>query len=157
MTRPPMTRFPTETILSWLTWPAAFWIAYEFLWYEQYKLTGNEGSVFLFTVLTDWLGVPGYEKAMRLGVGIAEIVAAILVVVPATRMIGAALSLGIMLGAIFFHTVSPLGIDPYGDGGVLFKEAVFTATMAAFILWVKRGEARALLGRMFPGLARAEA
>jgi len=152
-----MTRPSTETILSWLTWPAAFWIAWEFLWYEQYKLTGNEGSVFLFTVLTDWLGFPGHEKAMRLGVGIAEIVAAVLVVVPATRMVGAALSLGIMLGAIFFHTVSPLGIDPYGDGGVLFKEAVFTAAMAAFILWVRRGEVRALLGRILPGLVRAEA
>jgi hypothetical protein len=70
-------------------------------------------------------------------------------------MIGAALSLGIMLGAIFFHTVSPLGIDPYGDGGVLFKEAVFTAAMAAFILWVKRDEARAFLARLAPARFRA--
>ncbi len=54
-----MSRPSTTTILGWLTWPAAFWIAYEFLWYEQYKLTGNEGSVHLFTILTDWLGFPG--------------------------------------------------------------------------------------------------
>jgi hypothetical protein len=152
-----MSRPSTATILGWLTWPAAFWIAYEFLWYEQYKLTGNEGSVHLFTILTDWLGFPGYEKVMRLGVGIAEIIASILVVIPRTRMIGAGFSLGIMSGAIFFHVVSPLGIDPYGDGGVLFKEAVFTWFMALFILWVKRDEVRALLGRVLPGLGRAAA
>jgi hypothetical protein len=30
-----------------LTWPAAFYIAGTLLWYEQYKLTGNPGSVWL--------------------------------------------------------------------------------------------------------------
>lgn len=65
---------------------------------------------------------------------------------PRTRMIGAALSLGTMSGAIFFHTVSPLGIDPYGDGGTLFKEAVFTWFMALLVLFAHRAEAVALLG-----------
>lgn len=152
-----MTRPDTRTILSWLTWPAALWIAYEFLWYEQYKLTGNEGSVHLFTILTDWLGFPGHEKVMRLGVGIIEIVASVLVVIPATRLAGAVLAFGIMAGAIFFHVVSPLGIDPYGDGGVLFKEAVFTLLMAGFIIWVKRDEVWPMLGRLRSWLRRAEA
>ncbi|WP_158639064.1 DoxX family protein [Elioraea rosea] len=152
-----MNRRDTCTILSWMTWPAAIWIAYEFLWYEQYKLTGNEGSVHLFTILTDWLGFPGHEKVMRIGVGIIEIVASVLVVIPATRMAGAALAFCIMAGAIFFHVVSPLGIDPYGDGGVLFKEAVFTLLMAAVILWVKRDEGVAALGRLRSWLQRAEA
>jgi hypothetical protein len=85
---------------------------------------------------------------MRLGVAIMELVATVLVLIPATRMLGAGLAFGIMTGAIFFHVVSPLGIDPYGDGGVLFKEAVFTWVMALFILWVKRDEVRALIGRL---------
>jgi uncharacterized membrane protein YphA (DoxX/SURF4 family) len=143
-----MPRPTASTVLSWLTWPAAIWIAYEFTWYQQFKLTGNEGSVHLFTILTDWLGFAGHEKAMRLGVAIMELVATVLVLIPATRMLGAGLSFGIMTGAIFFHVVSPLGIDPYGDGGVLFKEAVFTWVMALFILWVKRDEVRALIGRL---------
>ena len=40
-----------------------------------------------------------------------------------TRVLGAELAIGIMSGASFFHLVSPLGVDPYGDGGALFKEA----------------------------------
>ena len=50
----PDQRSPAQ-ILSWLAWVAAVWIAWELLHFEQYKLTGNPGSVFLFTVLTDWL------------------------------------------------------------------------------------------------------
>ena len=135
-----------DRILRLLAWPAALWIAFELTWYQQFKLTGNEGSVHLFTILSDWLGTPGGEKPFRLFVAILEIFCAVLVLIPRTRMIGAALSLGTMGGAIFFHTVSPLGIDPYGDGGTLFKEAVFTFVMAGFVLFAHRSEAIALLG-----------
>ena len=32
-------------VLRYLVWAAALWVAGEFLWYEQYKLTGNVGSI----------------------------------------------------------------------------------------------------------------
>jgi len=136
--------FGLQRALRPLCWPAALWIAYELLWYEQYKLTGNEGSVYLFTILSDWLGTPGGEKPFRLFVGIIEILASVLVLVPRTQAIGGLLTVGIMGGAIFFHTVSPLGIDPYGDGGVLFKEACFTFLMGLLITWMRRDELLAL-------------
>jgi len=85
---------------------------------------------------------------MRLGVASAEILASVLVVIPPTRILGAALALGIMSGAIFFHLVSPLGIDPYGDGGGLFKEACEVWLCAAFILAVRHDEASALVRRV---------
>jgi uncharacterized membrane protein YphA (DoxX/SURF4 family) len=151
-------RFPSaDRVLKLLAWPAAVWIAYELLWYEQFKLTGNEGSVYLFTILSDWLGTPGGEKPFRLFVATMEIVASVLVLIPATRVLGAALALGTMSGAIFFHTIGPIGIDPYGDGGGLFKEACFTWAMAAFIAFARRDELLAL-GRRFlrgPGTAAA--
>ncbi len=128
-----------------LTWPAAFYIAGILLWYEQYKLTGNPGSVWLFTVLSDWLHIHGYEKPFRLFVASMEIAASILVVLPWTRMWGAGLALGVMSGAIFFHVVSPLGIDPYHDGGALFKEACTVWLCAAFILLSYRDELVAVL------------
>ena len=129
-------------------WAAAIWIAYEFLWYEQYKLTGNQGSIDgVFQPLANWFGIPAQEKPIRLGVAILEIVAAVLVLIPRTRIPGAALAFGLMSGAIFFHTIGPIGIDPYGDGGGLFKEACFTWAMAALILVLRREEARALLAR----------
>jgi uncharacterized membrane protein YphA (DoxX/SURF4 family) len=136
-----------DRVLKILTWPAALFSAGILLWYEQYKLTGNQGSVWLFTVLSDWLGIHGYEKPFRLGVGTAEIIGSILVVLPWTRIPGAAICLGIMSGAIFFHLVSPLGIDPYHDGGKLFTEAVEVWASSAFILFAWRHEAIALLER----------
>ncbi|WP_149539725.1 DoxX family protein [Siccirubricoccus phaeus] len=146
----------TRRILRLLCWPAAIWIAYELLWYEQYKLTGNEGSVYLFTILSNWLGTPGGEKPFRLFVAGMEIAAAVLVLIPRTQAFGGIFAAGIMAGAIFFHTVSPLGIDPYGDGGVLFKEACFTFVMGLFIAAVRREELLALARRLLrPGKAAA--
>ena len=148
----------TDRALRLLAWAAALWIAYEFLWYEQYKLTGNEGSIDgVFQPLANWFGIPAHEKPIRLGVASMEIIASVLVLIPRTRIPGAALALGIMSGAIFFHVVSPLGIDPYGDGGVLFIEACTVWASAVIILWLRRDEALALarqlpvVGRFFNG------
>src|SRR5579863_950839 len=110
-------------LLEWLAWALAAWIAFVFVWYLQFKFTGDDGSVWLFTVLTDWLGFHGHEKIMRIGTGTAELTASILLFDRPLQAVGAVLAFCIMSGAIFFHTVSPLGIDPYGDGGVLFKQA----------------------------------
>jgi uncharacterized membrane protein YphA (DoxX/SURF4 family) len=132
-------------IAKLLTWPAALFIAGIFLWYEQYKLPGHPGSVHLFTILSDWLGIPAHEKPFRLFVAIAEIIASLLVLVPRTRLLGALGALALMSGAIFFHTVSPLGIDPYGDGGQLFKEACAVWLCAAYVVWAYRAEAASLV------------
>lgn len=95
--------------------------------------------MYLFTILSDWLGTPGGEKPFRLFAAM-ETVASVLVPSPRIQAFGALFALGIMSGAIFFHTVSTLGIDPYGDGGTLFKEACFTWAMAAFVVFVRREE-----------------
>jgi hypothetical protein len=85
---------------------------------------------------------------MRIAVGSAELAAAILLFVPATQVIGAALSLAIMTGAIFFHLASPLGVDPYGDGGILFKQACATWLASLAILALRRREAIERLVRL---------
>ena len=145
------------TIIRVAIWAAAIWIAYELLWYEQFKLTGNQGSIDgVFQPLANWFGIPTHEKPLRLGTGIIELVAAILVLIPRTRIIGAGIALGTMSGAIFFHTIGPIGIDPYGDGGKLFKEACFTWAMAALILVLERERVKALLCRLC-ALARPKA
>jgi hypothetical protein len=132
-------------ILRAMPWLLAGWIAYVYLWYLQYKFLGHPGSVDLFTTLTDWLGLQGHEKTMRIGTGSAELVASILLFIPATQVLGAAISLAIMTGAIFFHVVSPLGIDPYGDGGILFQQACATWAASLGILAFRREEALARL------------
>ena len=110
-------------LLDWVATAISAWIAFVFVWYLQFKFTGDDGSVWLFTVLTDWLGFHGHEKVMRIGTGSAELIASILLMDLPLQAVGAVLAFCIMSGAIFFHLVSPLGVDPYQDGGVLFKEA----------------------------------
>jgi uncharacterized membrane protein YphA (DoxX/SURF4 family) len=116
------------------------------LWYLQFKLPGAEGSVMLFNILADWLWISGYEKPFRLSVAIAELIASVLLIIPRTRMLGGLLTFGLMSGAIFFHTVSPLGIDPYGDGGALFKEACWTWLSAVIVIAIYRREVAELVG-----------
>jgi hypothetical protein len=108
--------------------------------------------------LTDWLGFHGHEKFMRIGVGSMELCASILLLIPATQVLGAAWSLGIITGAIFFHLASPLGVDPYGDGGflpvipggVLFHQALCVWVSSVVVLILRRREAIALIGRYLP-------
>jgi uncharacterized membrane protein YphA (DoxX/SURF4 family) len=141
--------FNKARILRLVCWAAAAWIAWELLFYEQFKLTGDAGSIDgVFQPLANWFGIPAHEKPIRLGVGIMEIIAAVLVLFPRTRVPGAAMTLGLMSGAIFFHTIGPIGIDPYGDGGKLFKEACFTWAMAAVILVIQRNEVAGWLHRL---------
>lgn len=135
----------SDRILKWLGWLPALYAAHIMLWYEQFKLTGAEGSVMLFNILADWLWISGYEKPFRLSVAIAELIASILLLIPRTRMLGALLTFGLMSGAIFFHTVSPLGIDPYGDGGALFKEACWTWLSSVILIAIYRREVAALV------------
>lgn len=132
-----------KTILvNLVAWLAAIWIAYELLFYLQYKLTG---PTLVFERLSAWSGVP--EQPFRLFVAGMEIVAAILVLIPRTQGPGGLFAMGIMGGAIFFHIFTPLTIDPYEDGGKLFQEACFTFLMGALVAWLRRGQILALLPR----------
>ena len=141
-----------DKVLGMVAWLLAAFIAYIFIYYLQFKFTGHPGSVDLFTTLTDWLGLHGHEKFMRIGTGSTELVASILLFIPATQVVGAALSLAIMSGAIFFHLASPLGIDPYGDGGVLFKQACAVWLSSVVILAIRRKRVISLLERYLPFL-----
>ena len=69
----------------------------------------------------------------RIGSGVAELIAALLLLVPRTAWMGAALALGIMSGAILSH-LTVLGIEVMGDGGTLFALAIAVAVCAAFVL-----------------------
>lgn len=126
-----------------LAWLAAAWIAFEFTWYQQYKLAG---PTLVFDRLSEWSGIP--EAPFRLFVSGLEMVATVLVLVPRLQPFGGLFSMGIMAGAILFHLFTPLGVDPYEDGGNLFKEACFTFTMGAVIVAARWHELLALAARV---------
>jgi uncharacterized membrane protein YphA (DoxX/SURF4 family) len=92
-----------------------------------FKFTGHEQSVALFTEL-------GMEPWGRIGTGVLELIASLLILYPRTTGYGAALGLGLMGGAIFFHLTS-LGLD-FGGDYVLFIYAVVTF-VCCLILFVK--------------------
>lgn len=130
-----------------MRWIGACYVAFIFLWYEQYKLLGDQGSRDLFTTLTDWFGFHGHEAVMRIGVGLCEIVASLFILTPAVQGLGAIGALMLMSGAIFFHLATPLGVDPYSDGGVLFKEACSVWITSVVLIWWQRGQIVAIARR----------
>lgn len=139
-----VTRARSLPLLTGIRWIGAGYIAFIFLWYEQYKLLGDQGSVELFTTLTDWFGFHGHESVMRIAVGLCEIVASLFILVPAVQGLGAIGAFMLMSGAIFFHLVTPLGVDPYHDGGVLFKEACSVWISAVVLIWWQRRQIAAI-------------
>lgn len=94
-----------------------------------FKFTGHEQSVKLFTIL-------GMEPWGRIGTGIFELIAVVLLLIPRTTVYGALLGLGLMLGAIFFH-LTKLGIVFDGDA-VLFIYAVTTFVCCGLLLFFYR-------------------
>jgi hypothetical protein len=97
-----------------------------------FKFTGAAESVYIFSTL-------GMEPWGRIGSGVVELIAVILLLVPATATIGAALALAVMTGAILSH-LTVLGIDVQGDGGLLFALAVTVFLASGLILMLRRGE-----------------
>ncbi|MEQ8244559.1 DoxX family membrane protein [Fulvivirga sp.] len=95
-----------------------------------FKFTGAEESIYIFTTV-------GMEPWGRIGSGIAELIASILILVPRTAWLGALMSLGVISGAIFFH-LTILGIEVQGDGGYLFILALIVFVCSAIALWVHR-------------------
>lgn len=97
-----------------------------------FKFSGAEESVYIFTTV-------GMEPWGRLGSGVGELIASILLIIPRTVWLGALMSLGIISGAIFFH-LTVLGIEVMGDGGYLFILAIVVFVCSAITLWLHRKE-----------------
>src|SRR5215472_456318 len=118
----------TQAILSWVLQVGVAVILLQTLFF---KFTGAEESVYIFSTVGRFLNVSGVEPWGRIGSGVLELIASMLLIVPATASIGAILTMGVMAGAILSHLVI-LGIDVKGDGGLLFGLAL-TAFVASAI------------------------
>jgi uncharacterized membrane protein YphA (DoxX/SURF4 family) len=124
----------SNAVIIWLLRLIAAVIMLQTLYF---KFTAHPQSVALFTEL-------GMEPWGRIGTGVMELIASILILYPRTTGWGAALGLGLMGGAIFFHVTS-LGLD-FGGDYVLFMYAVITF-ICCLILFVKyRGQVLGKLG-----------
>jgi len=99
-----------------------------------FKFTGAKESVYIFTTL-------GIEPWGRIGSGVAELIASILLLTPRTVVFGAALSLGVIGVAILSHlTRLGIALAAVGDNGELFALAVVVFIGSAIVLFMHRAD-----------------
>lgn len=93
----------------------------------RFKFTAHPDSVYIFETI-------GLEPFGRIGIGLLELIAGILILIPKTIWAGAMLTLKLIGGAIIMH-LTQLGIEVNNDGGVLFITAIITFVLAVIILF----------------------
>lgn len=96
----------------------------------RFKFTAHPDSVYIFTKV-------GLEPYGRIGIGVLELIAAILILIPKTIWAGALLTIGLISGAIMMH-LTQLGIEINNDGGLLFCMADVILILSLIILFNQR-------------------
>lgn len=105
-----------------------------------FKFTGAEESKYIFSTL-------GMEPWGRYASGVAELIAAVLLLIPRTVVFGAILSMGVIIGAIGAH-LTKLGIEVMNDGGLLFGLACLVLLGSGTVLIVRRGQIPVMMTRL---------
>ena len=127
----------------------------------RFKFTDDIKTQTIFGKLNDWaagFGADGLFSHTGLFsqyvIGVAELVASAMLIIglhPRFKRLqgfGALLGIAIMTGAIFFHTMTPLGIDPNKDGGLLFVMACGVWLSCAALIYIRRKDIAYGLGRI---------
>lgn len=101
-----------------------------------FKFTAAPESVHIFETL-------GAEPWGRIGSGVFELLAVVLLLRPRTAALGGVLAMGVMAGAIGSH-LTKLGIEIVvngeSDGGLLFILACVTFVAGALVAWLRRAQ-----------------
>jgi putative oxidoreductase len=125
-----------RTIFLWTARLVAALIMVQTLFF---KFTGAEESIYIFETV-------GMEPWGRIGVGVMELIASVLILIPSASWLGAVVALGLMLGAIAMH-LTILGIEVKGDGGYLFFLALAVSACSIYVLWTARETIRTTVRR----------
>lgn len=128
----------TQRIISWILQVVVAAILFQTLFF---KFTGAEESVYIFSTL-------GMEPWGRYASGVAELVACVLLLIPATAAYGAMLSIAVISGAIVSH-LTKLGIVVQNDGGLLFGLALVVFAGSAIVLFLRRREIPVIGARLY--------
>jgi len=118
---------------SYFYWGARWVAALILLQTLFFKFSGSAESVYIFSTV-------GIEPWGRIGIGVLELIASVLLFITSVAWMGALLSFGLMLGAIGMH-LTLLGIEVQGDGGYLFILAIIVTVCSAFVLWIDKEKA----------------
>ena len=142
------------TFTGIVSWIIALWAAKVFLVSLAYKFSGHPDTQHIFGTIGEWLkgflGNAVGESFANYGayvIGSAELITSLILLAPAViwvlgkmslvkirtyrpmlHCVGGLMAAGIMTGAVFFHLVSPLGVEVLhqgkSDNGSLFYAAV---------------------------------
>jgi hypothetical protein len=97
-----------------------------------FKFSAAKESVYIFSTL-------GMEPWGRIGSGVFELIASVLLLVPGTVTIGAAMALAATGSAILFHlTRLGIALTAVGDSGELFALAVVVVVCSLGVLLLHR-------------------
>jgi putative oxidoreductase len=97
-----------------------------------FKFTAAPESVYIFTAV-------GMEPWGRIGSGIVELIAAILLLIPVTVWVGALIGVGVISGAIISH-LTIIGVEVMDDGGTLFILACVIFICCIYLLYLNRSK-----------------
>ena len=106
-----------------------------------FKFTGAEESVYIFSTVGRFVHIAAVEPWGRIASGIVELIASVLLLVPATASIGAVVTMAVMAGAITSHLLI-MGVEVKGDGGLLFGLAITAFVGSAIVLVLRRSQTR---------------
>lgn len=124
----------TKNIISWILRLTVAIILLQTLFF---KFTAHPDSVHIFSAL-------GVEPWGRIGVGIIELITAVLILIPRTQIFGMLNSLGIIIGAVFSHMLV-LGVNVKNDGGGLFTLAIIVLIASSTFLIINKNELISLI------------
>ena len=148
--------------MNWLKqhghWLLTLFVVFVFVQSLFFKFSNSPETIYIFQGKLDpWAASLGFGGVFAPGgifsakvVGSAELLASLLLLVGAVfthrrglQVLGAALGLGVISGAIFFHLFTPLGVavrnaDGSSDGGQLFALACGVWLSCAALLWLRR-------------------
>ena len=156
-------------ITPYISWLIVAWACYIFLGSLPYKFTLHPDTQHIFSTIGNWLGTflgdgigALFSNFGSYAVGAFELLTSVVLLLPAllwlksrasgqpfgqTRRrwhrIGGLMASAVMLGAVFFHLFSPLGIEVLhngqGDGGSLFKAAVSILILGLVLFLINLG------------------
>ena len=134
MNQPTLSKLSTG--ISWACQIAAAIIPFQTL---SFKFMAAPESIYIFEQV-------GMEPFGRYASGVAELIAAALLLIPRLSWAGAAIALSVMLGAIASH-LTVLGIVVQDDGGTLFVLSLVVTVCSAVVLTLHRHKPLGLLLR----------
>lgn len=145
---------PMTTIVLVFSWVCRVVAAIILLQTLFFKFTAAPESVYIFTKLGTFIhsylpfaSVGTVEVAGRIGSGIMELIAAVLLLTPRFVWAGAVLAMAATAGAFVSH-LTFLGIEVQGDKGLLFILAITVFVTSAVALFLHRTQIPAL-GKRF--------